>query len=274
MQAYLFETLVAGLHVNDTNKAHLKLGPVFACFLALIIPVFSLLGYAAPAVAVEESTCYQVELTITTSALPATTSTLLSYIEITPHSGPAGTIVTVSLTDFSQVVEARVWFDSNGNGAYDVDEPFLLFTTFFNQAISSNYTGSVQLIVPDVPDGDYQIYVDIPVGSAVEFAVNFQITSPFLMTWYWVIGGVVAAAAISAIGIRNQSIKRRAEKTDEKFDKGEISLKVSKTAGKTGISPDTPFKAEKAFTIRVTRGAVKQSVEVKGSLLRDAGEEK
>jgi hypothetical protein len=110
------------------------------------------------------------------TAVPAFAQT----VTLTPAQGPAGTIVTATGGSYAFNIapaSTRIWFDSNGNNAYDAGELFCQPGTDGTGAI--NGTNNT-LSVPAVTATTYSIRVDIPIGGAVETAANFVVTVPVL----------------------------------------------------------------------------------------------
>lgn len=99
--------------------------------------------------------------------LPAT-------ISANPSSGPTGTIIIISGGGFAASTAGNVWFDSNGNGGQDTDEPSSSVTTTATGAIPSG----VLVTAPAVVEGIYQVLADIPTGNPVETSAIFTITPP------------------------------------------------------------------------------------------------
>jgi hypothetical protein len=276
VHAQIPETLVWGLLATDMKKACLKVGSVLICLCFVLVLILSLVGCAPSPTAVEKSRIYQTVITLSEMWFPQTTTvTFFGHTNITPVSGQPGTTITISFTGFMLVTVVQTWFDIDGDSALDVDEPSVLFDISYDPNSFTNYPGSVELIVPDVSAGDYHIYVDIPIDLAVEFEFDFHVTGFPLANLLWIICGVVLVIiSVSILVIKKQLTKKKVKKTKEKFEKGEISLKLSNTKGKVRILSATPFRMDKAISIRLTRKSGKQSIKVEGPLLRDRKEGK
>lgn len=96
---------------------------------------------------------------------PAATYTVRG-IALTPSSGIAGTSIAITgYGYFRNMTEGYyIWFDTNGNGAWDADETKVDVTTDADGTISP-----VSLTVPAVPAGDYNVCASF--GWPVNFAV-------------------------------------------------------------------------------------------------------
>ena len=86
----------------------------------------------------------------------------------------AGTVVSVTGSNFALNTAGVVGFDSNGNGVIDAGEPQVAVTTTAAGAIP----GGIFLTVPAVAAGAYQVLADIPVGLPVEAVASFTIPAP------------------------------------------------------------------------------------------------
>jgi hypothetical protein len=102
----------------------------------------------------------------------ASFTVLSPSISLSPSSGPPGTSITVTGTNFLAGAPGIVWFDTNGNGAVDPGEP--------NVPVTASATGTftATLIVPDVAATTYQIRADVPSGGSVEASASFTVSTP------------------------------------------------------------------------------------------------
>jgi hypothetical protein len=164
-----------------------------------------------------------------------------------------------------------VWFDSNGDSYFLDTEPFM----YLDVTASGEFPDNVALTVPSLPVGNYTIYIRSAWVATVDFSVDFDITGSSMLIWIWIIGGaVLVIIGVSIPVIKNQVTKKKEEKTKEKFDNGEVTLKLNNTAGKTQILSAEPLKMDKAISVRLTKKSGKQSIKVQGPLLRDRKEGK
>ena len=95
-------------------------------------------------------------------------------LSLSPITGVAGTVISVTGSNFALNTAGVVGFDSNGNGAIDLGEPQAAVTTTAAGAIP----GGIFLTVPAVAPGAYQVLADIPLGLPVEAVASFTIPSP------------------------------------------------------------------------------------------------
>jgi hypothetical protein len=90
---------------------------------------------------------------------------------LTPTSGPAGTVITISGTNFVLSTAGFVWFDSNSDGVRDAGETQVAVTTTAAGAIPAGTT----LTAPSVEVDTYPVQADIPTGGAVEASATFTV---------------------------------------------------------------------------------------------------
>jgi hypothetical protein len=104
----------------------------------------------------------------------ATFTVLIPSITVSPTSGPPGTSISVSGTNFIPGASGSVWFDLDGDSILDAGEPSVSVTA------SGTGTFTATLTVPTVAAGTYNIRADVPSAGSVEasatFAVTFAIT--------------------------------------------------------------------------------------------------
>jgi hypothetical protein len=108
--------------------------------------------------------------------VPAMTAFAAPAGTVTPNTGPAGTIFTVSGTGFTPNVSGDVWFDVANIGVKDPGEPQIVVTT--NAA--GTIVGTPQLGVPAVAAAVYSVQFDIPTGAPppiIEASTNFTVTT-------------------------------------------------------------------------------------------------
>jgi hypothetical protein len=87
-----------------------------------------------------------------------------------PDSGPAGTSITVTGTNFDTNTSGYIWFDTDRNSVIDAGEPFLAVTTTENGEIPDGMV----LTVPEAPLGIYPVRADIPEGDVIEASADFN----------------------------------------------------------------------------------------------------
>lgn len=95
-------------------------------------------------------------------------------LSLSPLGGPAGTELAVSGSGFGTNSSGYVWFDVNGNGIKEENEPKV--------DVNTNGSGgfSATLTVPSVAPGYYLIRVDLPSGEPIEAEAFFKLTAPVL----------------------------------------------------------------------------------------------
>jgi hypothetical protein len=96
-----------------------------------------------------------------------------TVIAVTPTSGPAGTVITITGTNFLPSAAGFVWFDIANLGVRDAGEPQVAVTTTAAGAIPAGTT----LTIPTVAAGVYPVQADIPTGGAIEAFANFTVTT-------------------------------------------------------------------------------------------------
>jgi len=102
---------------------------------------------------------------------PALAAPVLS---LSPLGGPAGIELKVSGSNFAANVSGYVWFDTNGNGTWEDNEPKV--------DVNTNGSGgfNATLTAPGVAPGYYLIRVDLPLGEPIEAEAFFKLTAPVL----------------------------------------------------------------------------------------------
>jgi hypothetical protein len=245
----------------DVKKACFKVISVLVCLWSLILVIFISISCNVSPETFETSTPY----------VDTFTTTHLRYISVTPVRGPPRTTITITGSDFSPMMHLLIWFDSNGDSHFLDTEPFM----YFDVTASGDFPDNVELTVPSLEPSDYTIYIRSAFVSTVDFSIDFYITGSSMAIWIWIICGVVLVIiGVSIPIVKHQLAKNKEEKTKEKFDNGEVTLKLSNTAGKVQILSAEPFKMDKAISVRLTKKTGKQSLKVEGPLLRDRKEGK
>ncbi len=91
-------------------------------------------------------------------------------LTLSPTSGPSGTIVTITGSGFTPYTYYRVYFDTNGNSAWNYGEPYK------SVYVGSAGTFTTTLTIPSVPYGTYYIRADVypytaPAIASAQFIV-------------------------------------------------------------------------------------------------------
>ncbi len=99
-------------------------------------------------------------------------------------------------------------------------------------------------------------------------------TQPTTSVWVWIYIGILVVAVISALLVKNRLDRINREKTETKFKNGDIEIRVNNVLGKPRIKGGTPLQADKPLNIRLVKDPGRQSIKVKGPLVRDRKEDK
>ncbi|OPY56003.1 MAG: IPT/TIG domain protein [Pelotomaculum sp. PtaU1.Bin035] len=91
-------------------------------------------------------------------------------------SGPPGTPVIISGTDFAANASGWIWFDKNKDYGRDAGEPAMWATTGSN----GDFRGA--LIIPNVEPGSYPILADIPNDGNNDGWTSFSVVSQFILS--------------------------------------------------------------------------------------------
>lgn len=119
-----------------------------------------------------------------------------SAISLSPDSGRAGTVVTVSGSNFLPNT-GNVWFDSNGNGSLDSGEP----SQFLSVGTAGTFTAT--LTVPSLTQGTYNIRADIPSGGAVDASALFTLITDATPPTITIPSNMIVEATSSAGAVVN-----------------------------------------------------------------------
>jgi hypothetical protein len=86
-----------------------------------------------------------------------------------PTSGYPGTEITVKGYTLGKNNTGWVWFDSDGDGVMDTEEP--------QQSVTTNLFGYIEttLIAPSLAPGSYYIRIDVPSGGTIELSPVFDL---------------------------------------------------------------------------------------------------
>jgi hypothetical protein len=103
---------------------------------------------------------------------------LAASISLNPTSGKVGTNIAITGSGFTPSSSGRIWFDTNGNGVWNLGENFRSITTTSTGDIPANTV----IPVPLTTAGQYQILADIPSGGSVEASAVFSVTPDISFT--------------------------------------------------------------------------------------------
>jgi hypothetical protein len=98
----------------------------------------------------------------------------VSRLSLSSASEPAGKKITAAGSGFEANKSGYLWFDTNGNGTRDADEPL--------EQLNSDDRGgfSVSFTIPSVAPGAYFLRLDLPAGGFVEGEAAFTVKRPDL----------------------------------------------------------------------------------------------
>lgn len=205
---------------------------------------------------------------------------IVNIPEITPFpdNGEPETSVAVTGRGFPPDTEGVIWFDTNGNNAFDSGEPTQSFITTADGGLPDG----ISLTVPSLPADVYEIIAHVPymlIDDVVEASAEFTVTeSPFPTGP--VAGGTAAAVAIVAAvvavrtPVKKRLDKKKMEKTKTEFQNAGIEIKIGNMSGKFQVRPDTPLRADKAVSFKLIRGPGRHSVKTKKPLVGDGKEDR
>ena len=248
----------------DLKKACLKVWSVPIRWLFLLIIFVLLLAWLAFPTTIGASEVAAPQTTSMEIYDPLISSPTAILVLLTP---PDNSIVNTLTPVFS-------WEAASFAFSYEfqlaIDNTFSVATLVFTTNITDT-----QLTLPEGLSIDYHTYywrVDAvsPVPTTWSYVFRFTVeltTPPPVWIWPVFVPALVIVPSLVVFVINNQIIKKKTEKTQQKFDNQEITLKTSNVQGKSQVNPDTPFKADIALNIQVVKGESKQSIEVEGSLI-------
>ncbi|MFA4917385.1 MAG: GEVED domain-containing protein, partial [Syntrophales bacterium] len=95
-------------------------------------------------------------------------------LTLSPASGVAGTITTITGTNFALNITGTIWFDTNGNNLIDGSEPQAAVTTTATGALPAGVT----LTIPVAGADTYLVRADIPATGIIEASATFAIPVP------------------------------------------------------------------------------------------------
>ncbi len=98
-------------------------------------------------------------------------------ITLSPISGTFGTAIAITGNGFASGAKGQIWFDTNGNGLKDSEEPYRMIST----TPEGELPKFTRLTAPKAPGGDYKVLIDIPGGDTIEAESLFTITSDIML---------------------------------------------------------------------------------------------
>jgi hypothetical protein len=214
----------------------------------------------------------------------ASFTVLIPSITVSPTSGPPGTSVSISGTDFIPGASGVVWFDIDNDGVLDPGEPFVSVTA------SATGTFTATLTVPIVPAGTYNIYADVPSGGPVEASATFLVTPAISLSPTSGPPGTTVTVSGSGFAASVSGIVWFDSNNNGAFDLGEPSASVTTgplgtftatltvptvPAGTYNIYADVPsggpVEASASFTVLIPSITVSPTTVSSGQLITIAG---
>ena len=171
-------------------------------------------------------------------------------LTLSPNTGVAGTVISVTGSNFALNTVGVVGFDSNGNGVIDPGEPQVAVTTTAAGAIP----GGIFLTVPAVAAGAYQVLADIPSGGSVEASASFTIPSPSVtLSPNSGVPGAVITITGSSFAPNTAGVVGFDSNGNGAIDPGEPQVAVTTTAAgaiPAGITLTVPAVAPGTYGVR------------------------
>jgi hypothetical protein len=216
----------------------------------------------------------------------ATFTVLIPSITVSPTSGPPGTSVSISGTDFIPGASGFVWFDIDGDGVLDPGEPSVSVTA------SATGTFTATLTVPTVPfqAAGYNIRADVPSGGPVEASATFLVTPAISLSPTSGSPGTIVTVSGSGFAAGASGVVWFDIDDDNVVDAGEPSVAVTASAtgtftatltvptvaaGTYNIKADVPLglpvEAFATFTVLIPSITVSPTTVSSGQLITIAG---
>jgi hypothetical protein len=216
----------------------------------------------------------------------ASFTVLIPSITVSPTSGPPGTSVSISGTDFIPGASGVVWFDIDNDGVLDPGEPFV--------SVTASATGmfTATLTVPTVPfqAAGYNIRADVPSGGPVEASATFLVTPAISLSPTSGSPGTTVTVSGSGFAASVSGIVWFDSNNNGAFDLGEPSASVTTgplgtftatltvptvPAGTYNIYADVPsggpVEASASFTVLIPSITVSPTTVSSGQLITIAG---
>jgi hypothetical protein len=172
-------------------------------------------------------------------------------LSLSPSTAVAGTVISVTGSNFALNTAGLVGFDSNGDGTIDPGEPQVAVTTTAAGAIP----GGTTLTIPAVSAGTYQVRADIPPGVPVEASASFTvIPSPSIaLSPASGVPGTIITITGSGFAIITAGVVWFDTNRDDVIDPGEPQVSVTTTAAgaiPTGIFLTVPAVAPGTYPVQ------------------------
>jgi hypothetical protein len=217
-------------------------GEPYVTFVTSPLGAYSV-SFTIPAVLPSSYNFYTI---IPLDAPPLSPAAPFTVSMLSPRTGGPGTVVTLSGGGFAASgLFGIIWFDANGDGAYNTGETGVLVTTTTGGALPSGLT----IVAPNLVAGGYNVLADIPFGGAVEATSLFTYpTKAFTLTVATGIPGDTLSIT-AAVGLWASTLHRAYfdSNGNSSWDTGETFVDFTTTATGTLAATLTMTVPEVAF---------------------------
>ncbi len=205
-------------------------------------------------------------------AIPITPALAVASISLSLSSGPPDTIITVYGSGFANSTSGSVWFDINGDSAWNSGEPRALFTTDGTGAIPAGVT----LIIPSVARSSYVVRAAVDVNAITTFAITPKIVldddEGYVGDTVLVDGSGFLPSATVTIYYDGDNVGTKTTNSYGIFDNFSLTVPAS-TEGlhdidardTSGFTPEVTFDVSPKITVSPISGAVGDTVTVSGT---------
>jgi hypothetical protein len=220
-----------------------------------------------------------VVLSLLMIAIPATSALAVTTLTLSASTGPTGTALTITGTEFALSSSGVAWFDTDGDGVRDSGEPYVSVVTSGAGVLYATGT----LAVPTVPRAIYYVRADISADGSVEASAPFTVTPDITLSvstghvgdTVTVSGtGFYASAGITVLydGVSKGTTTATASGTFTGFTfivpgsvKGVHTVRAQETSNPTTYYATDDFTVSPAIAINPTTGSVGDTVTVTGN---------
>ena len=158
-------------------------------------------------------------------------------------SGPSGTPIIISGTDFAPDTSGWIWFVQDKNYSKDVDDPAMWVTTNSNGAFQGT------LIIPNVAPDSYPILVDIPNDGNIDGWTSFTVVSQFILSQNFGLPGTVIAVTGKGLGT---GVVWFDTNNDGIIDPNEPSATTNEEYGRISASLVVPNVPQGTFPVKLS----------------------
>jgi hypothetical protein len=204
-------------------------------------------------------------------AIPIT-PVLAASISPSISSGPPDTVITISGSGFANNTAGSVWFDINGDSAWNSGEPRALFTTDG----SGNLPTGVALIIPSVARSSYVVRAAVDVSAITTFAITPKIVlndnAGYVGDTVLVDGAGFLPTATVTIYYDGSNVGTKTTNSYGTFDNFSLTVPASteglhevKARDTSGYTPEVSYDVSPKITVSPISGAVGDTVTVSGT---------